>query len=154
MKSHSQELSTLLLPHQIIESSSLVVIILLKLVLMTHGSLTARTMNGIESERMLTTLPIKLQTLEHQSQEQMLDHVTIMVRSTCSVDMVVSAITESHSMISIVLILKLSNGINWFQPTLHQREEVDLVYSLVTTKSTFMVDGIRKCNTVTSSSST
>jgi hypothetical protein len=154
MKSHSQELSTLLLPHQIIESSSLVVITLLKLVLMTHGSLTARTMNGIESERMLTTLPIKLQTLEHQSQEQMLDHVTMMVRFTCSVDMVVSAITESHSMISIVLILKPSNGINWFQPTLHQREEVDLVCSQVTTKSTFMVDGIRKCNTVTSSSST
>ena len=55
MRSHLLVHSTLLLLRQTTESSSLVVITLLNLDLMTHGSLTARTMNGIESERTQTT---------------------------------------------------------------------------------------------------
>ena len=88
----------------------------------------------------------------HQTQELMLELASTMVRSTCSVDMVVNHTPECPSTTCSASTSKLKLGRRLSQSTILQMEEVDTVFSQATRKSTSMVDGIKKCNTTVFSS--
>ena len=111
-------------------------------------------MNGTELVRTQTTSLTMHQALEHQIQELMLQPVSITTRSTCLEATVVSATLAYHSQISSLSILRLTLGRNYHTITLLQKEEEATVSLSAMKKYTFMVVGIKRCNTTISFSST